>query len=146
MCVSTKGGSLEWLNGRVETQRFKGGHVRRGGAVGFVGAATLENWADLFSAQIAHVSGLKTAIYFVTFIVFGTMIILNLFIGITMNSMSEMHAEIQARGRARHEKELDHASLADEFKALQQQLDALKAQAQRLKRQAGDPARLAGNK
>jgi voltage-gated sodium channel len=94
---------------------------------------TLDNWADLFSAQVSHVSGLKVAIYFVTFIVFGTMIILNLFIGIIMNSMSEMHAEIEARDRARHEKELGHATLLDEFNVLENQLDALKEQTASLK-------------
>src|SRR5512135_218626 len=94
---------------------------------------TLDNWADLFSAQVGHVSGLKVAIYFVTFIVFGTMIILNLFIGIIMNSMSEMHAEIEARDRTRHQRELGHATFMDEFNALEQQLDVLKEQTVRLK-------------
>ncbi|HEY5914593.1 MAG TPA: ion transporter [Verrucomicrobiae bacterium] len=106
---------------------------------------TLDNWSDLFSAQIAHVSGLKVALYFVTLIVFGTMIILNLFIGIIMNSMSEMHAEIEARDRARHQRELGHATLADDFNKLEQQLDALKEQAVTLKRRAGEAVRLAGN-
>ncbi len=106
---------------------------------------TLDNWSDLFSAQIAHVSGIKVAIYFVTFIVFGTMIILNLFIGIIMNSMSEMHAEIEARDRTRHQRELGHATLADEFNKLEQQLDALKEQTVRLKRRSVEAARLAGN-
>ena len=108
---------------------------------------TLDNWADLFSAQVAHVSGLKVAIYFVTFIVFGTMIILNLFIGIIMNSMSEMHAEIEAQDRARHEKELGHATFMDDFIALEQQFDVLKEQTARLKHrlarqpnQGGNPA------
>lgn len=108
---------------------------------------TLDNWADLFSAQVAHVSGLKVAIYFVTFIVFGTMIILNLFIGIIMNSMAEMHAEIEARDRARHVKELGHATLMDEFNALEKQFDVLKEQTARLKHrlarqsnQGGKPA------
>ena len=54
---------------------------------------TLDNWADIFNLQLAHVPAIKVAIYFVTFIVFGTMIILNLFIGIIMNSMAEAHAE-----------------------------------------------------
>jgi voltage-gated sodium channel len=35
--------------------------------------------------------------YFVSFIVLGTMIILNLFIGIVMNSMTETHAELTGR-------------------------------------------------
>ncbi len=107
---------------------------------------TLDNWADLFNAQLPYVSGLKVAIYFVTFIVFGTMIILNLFIGIIMNSMSEMHAEIEAQDRQRHEKELGLATLTDEFNQFEQQLDALKEQAATLKRRAGEAARLAGNR
>jgi voltage-gated sodium channel len=103
---------------------------------------TLDNWADLFNAQVAHVSGLKVTIYFVTFIVFGTMIILNLFIGIIMNSMSEMHAEIEVRDRARHEKELGHATLMDEFNTLENQLDALKEQTVKLRtRLARQPER-----
>ena len=48
---------------------------------------TLDNWSELFHAQTPFVPGVKVAIYFVTFIVFGTMIILNLFIGIIMNSI-----------------------------------------------------------
>ncbi len=54
---------------------------------------TLDNWADILNLQLAQVPAIKVAIYFVTFIVFGTMIILNLFIGIIMNSMAEAHAE-----------------------------------------------------
>jgi voltage-gated sodium channel len=54
---------------------------------------TLDNWGDIYFAQVAHVPEVKVAIYFTTFIVFGTMIILNLFIGIILNSMSEAHAE-----------------------------------------------------
>jgi voltage-gated sodium channel len=106
---------------------------------------TLDNWADLFHAQLPYVSGFKVTVYFVTFIIFGTMIILNLFIGIIMNSMSEMHAEIEARDRARHEKELGHATVMDEFNLLEQQLDALKEQTLKLKRRASEAARKAAN-
>jgi len=83
---------------------------------------TLDNWADLFAAQVAHVPGIKVGIYFVTFIVFGTMIILNLFIGIIMNSMAEMHAEIAERDRAQHERETGAATLEDELKLLEREL------------------------
>ncbi len=65
----------------------------------------------------------------------------NIFIGIIMNSMAEMHAEIEAQDRERHEKELGLATLADEFNKLEQQLDALKAQTATLKRRAGEVAR-----
>jgi voltage-gated sodium channel len=54
--------------------------------------------------------------------VFGTMIILNLFIGIIMNSMSEMHAEIEARDRAQHKRETGAATLEDELKMLEREL------------------------
>ena len=83
---------------------------------------TLDNWADLFATQIAHVAGIKVALYFVTFIIFGTMIIMNLFIGIIMNSMAEMHAEIAERDRDRHERETGAATLEDELKALELEL------------------------
>jgi voltage-gated sodium channel len=76
----------------------------------------------LFHAQTPFVPGLKVGIYFVTFIVFGTMIILNLFIGIIMNSMSEMHAEFAERDRAQHERETGAATLEDELKSLEHEL------------------------
>ena len=93
---------------------------------------TLDNWSDLFSAARAE-APIAAVLYFVSFILLGTMIMLNLFIGIIMNSMSEMHAEIEERDRARHVKELGHATLADDFNLLEQQLDALRQQAAKLK-------------
>jgi len=74
---------------------------------------TLDNWGDIYFAQVVHVPVIKVAVYFATFIVFGTMIILNLFIGIILNSMSEAHAE-QALQTARSAEELapNHAVLA----------------------------------
>ena len=98
---------------------------------------TLDNWADLYAAQVAHVPGIKVAIYFVTFIVFGTMIILNLFIGIIMNSMSEMHTEIAERDRAQHERETGSATLDDEFEALAAELKATQARLAGLRRKWG---------
>ena len=95
---------------------------------------TLDNWADLFNAQLPHVPGLKVGIYFVTFIIFGTMIILNLFIGIIMNSMSEMHAEIAERDRAQHERETGGATLEDELKSLEAELKATQTRLVNLRR------------
>jgi voltage-gated sodium channel len=106
---------------------------------------TLDNWADLFNAQIPHVPGFKVAAYFVTFIVFGTMIILNLFIGIIMNSMSEMHAEIAERDRARHERETGAASLEDELNSLEREMKGMQTRLAGLRRRwggnVGSPAR-----
>lgn len=99
---------------------------------------TLDNWADIFNLQIAHVPAIKVAIYFVTFIVFGTMIILNLFIGIIMSSMSEMHAEIGERDRARHVKETGAATLEDEFRLLERQMKDLQDNLAGLRRRCAD--------
>lgn len=95
---------------------------------------TLDNWADIFNAQIAHVPAIKVAIYFVTFILFGTMIILNLFIGIIMSSMSEMHEEMAERDRAAHMKETGVITLEDEFRELERQAEAMQQQLRRLRR------------
>ncbi len=84
---------------------------------------TLDNWSELFHAQTPFTPGIKVGIYFVTFIVFGTMIILNLFIGIIMNSMAEMHAEIAEHDRARHDRETGAATLEDELRALERELE-----------------------
>ena len=62
---------------------------------------TLDNWSDIYRAARAG-APVATPIYFISFILLGTMIMLNLFIGIVMNSMSEMHAEIAERDRQRH--------------------------------------------
>jgi hypothetical protein len=59
------------------------------------------------------------------------MIMLNLFIGIVMNSMSEMHAEIAERDRQRHVTETGAASIDDELRLLERQIDSLKDQAAR---------------
>lgn len=83
---------------------------------------TLDNWGDIYFAQVAHVPAMKVALYFATFIIFGTMIILNLFIGIIMNSMAEMHAELAERDRAQHERETGAATLEDELRTLEQEL------------------------
>lgn len=71
---------------------------------------TLEGWADLMYLQLEGceplVGGVANALcqtpvarpvaaplYFITFILFGTMIVLNLFIGVIMNSMQEAAIE-----------------------------------------------------
>lgn len=94
---------------------------------------TLDNWADLFSTQLAHVHGAKVALYFVSFIVVGTMIILNLFIGIIMNSMAEMHEEIAARERAQQESSVHERSFEDDLRALEAEAGELQNRLARLR-------------
>ena len=85
---------------------------------------TLENWPDVFAAA-RPAGALPSTLYFISFIFVGTMIMLNLFIGVIMNSMGEMHAEIAERDRARHERETGAATLEDEFKLIEQQVKEL---------------------
>jgi len=103
---------------------------------------TLDNWGDLYFAQVAHVPAVKVAAYFATFIIFGTMIILNLFIGIIMNSMAEMHAEIAERDRARHERESGAATLEDELKSLELELRETQNRVVALRRKCKDEVRV----
>lgn len=90
---------------------------------------TLDNWGDIFNRATQHAPVIKVAIYFVTFIVFGTMIILNLFIGIILNSMSETHAEIEQRQGPR-----DGHALDDELSELERQVKTLQDRLQRMRR------------
>ena len=88
---------------------------------------TLEGWVDVFGA--VHGAGPARAIvYFTSFFVLGTMIMLNLFIGVIMNSMSEMHAEIDERDRDRHLRETGQPTVEDDFTQIEQQLKALQEQ------------------
>lgn len=66
------------------------------------------------------------AAYFVSFVMFGTMIMLNLFIGVILNSMDEARTD-----RVRDEQEERRASgvaasLSDDVVLIEQQIDALK--------------------
>lgn len=79
---------------------------------------TLDNWSDLFAAQGS--SPLTAAFYFVTFILLGTMIMLNLFIGVIMNSMSEMHEELASQ------KQSVPDNPADELREIEARLAALR--------------------
>ena len=91
---------------------------------------TLDNWSDIYRAARSG-APVATPVYFISFILLGTMIMLNLFIGIIMNSMSEMHAEIAERDRARHERETGAATIEDELRLLERQFESLKDQAAR---------------
>jgi voltage-gated sodium channel len=73
---------------------------------------TLDDWKFLFaSAQGSSAS--VAAVYFITFILLGTMIMLNLFIGIIMNSMQEMHVELDEYNATRRDSSELNSALAD---------------------------------
>lgn len=65
---------------------------------------TLEGWADIMNVQrlqngASAVAGIAPA-YFISFILLGTMVTLNLLIGVIINSMQESHKEIHAAATA----------------------------------------------
>jgi len=86
---------------------------------------TLDDWRDLYASVQAPSPGIA-AVYFVSFILLGTMIMLNLFIGIIMNSMAEMHAEI-AEQQQSNQTAADQAGVLGDMAALDQQLDTLQS-------------------
>ena len=92
---------------------------------------TLDDWKFLF-ASAAKSAPVAAAVYFVSFILLGTMIMLNLFIGIIMNSMAEMHAELDEQVRAK-QNIAEKDSVLSDLTALDQQLSALKAQLRELR-------------
>lgn len=87
---------------------------------------TLDDWKNLFVGAKGS-SPAIAATYFVSFILLGTMIMLNLFIGIIMNSMSEMHAELDAHEQTKRSR-TDEQDVLTDVVALDHQLTSLKLQ------------------
>ena len=59
---------------------------------------TLDAWSDLFHV-VNRFAPIASVLYFLSFILLGTMIMLNLFIGIILNGMTEMQAEADHQQR-----------------------------------------------
>jgi len=101
---------------------------------------TLEDWTDLMYTQMfgaGYVEGQTVAVslsphalfamaYFVSFILFGTMIMLNLFIGVIMNSMNEVQIETEITQRVQHREALGRTTVADDLARLERQMGELK--------------------
>lgn len=81
---------------------------------------------------------LISPLYFVSFIMLGTMIILNLFVGVIVNGMEEAQDEFQAEQRERHRKKLGQITVGDELGLIQAQLDQVMEQLQSLQRRSRD--------
>ncbi len=106
--------------------------------------STLEGWGDIMKLNIYGCNhpnfgyaengclnpeghGWVAVIYFVSFVLLGTMIVLNLFIGVIMNSMDEVRAdqELEAK-KLRLEK--DSHTVEDEIKGIQEMMEGMKKQ------------------
>ncbi|MEZ4387141.1 MAG: ion transporter [Candidatus Krumholzibacteriia bacterium] len=102
---------------------------------------TLEDWTDVMYIQMfgsdvfaidnpmaaataPHAQPLLGAAYFVSFVLLGTMIMLNLFIGVIVGSMQEAQADAERRARRRHD-----ADLSAELDDLAERLDHIRRRA-----------------
>ncbi|MCB0354432.1 MAG: ion transporter [Bdellovibrionales bacterium] len=111
---------------------------------------TLEGWNEIMNIQIYgsdswQFGGLQiqaiqpdtfplvAPLYFISFILVGTMIILNLFIGVIMNGMAEMQAEESAQELAERRKS-EALTIADEIHLLLSEMDGLRNQLDAIKR------------
>lgn len=104
---------------------------------------TLEDWTDIMYiniygcdhsiwgytadeaclSPIAH--GTWATIYFVSFVVVGTMVVLNLFIGVIMNSMEEAKSDASDEAFALRDRNLEPTE-ADELESLSEDLELLR--------------------
>jgi voltage-gated sodium channel len=103
---------------------------------------TLEDWTDVMYIQMFgsdvyaydNTTGITPeprampvigALYFVSFVMFGTMIMLNLFIGVILNSMDEARAERERDERARLRAEGREPSVLDDVHEISEHLQVL---------------------
>ncbi|MEM6260095.1 MAG: ion transporter [Planctomycetota bacterium] len=118
---------------------------------------TLEDWTDIMYIQMwgsdqypfspgdraayegqfnSQASPVVGAVYFVSFVLMGTMIMLNLFIGVIIQSMEEAQDEQAADDREKHLAETGEISVADELVLLEKELEALQRRVRTLKDRA----------
>jgi voltage-gated sodium channel len=107
--------------------------------------ATLEDWTDVMYIQIfgsnvysvgmEHAMeapypqgfGVWAAIYFIAFVICGSLVILNLFIGVIVNSIDEMHRDEDQRTiDAEKANSSDQFSVSESIARLERELAALK--------------------
>lgn len=118
---------------------------------------TLEDWTDIMYIQMwgsdrypfsdgdraayagqfhSAASPVIGAIYFVSFVLMGTMIMLNLFIGVIIQSMEEAQDEQAADDREKHMEESGHLTVGDELLLLEKELEAMQRRVRTLKDRA----------
>lgn len=86
---------------------------------------TLEGWVEIMQAQPQN---FLTILYFIGFILLGTMIVLNLFIGVVMNGFEEVKKEIEEELQLKKRKN----TTKDELKQISNQLAEITKRLDRL--------------
>jgi voltage-gated sodium channel len=87
------------------------------------GIVTLEGWINVMDAVRLCVPGIGPILYFVFFIVIGTMIIMNLFIGVIVGGMSEAREEDE-KARALSAKK-DMMTITEELEILHRDMEMM---------------------
>lgn len=90
---------------------------------------TLEGWVEMMDRQP---EGIAAPLYFVSFIVLGTMIIMNLVIGVIINSMMESQKEVVSAQEAVMARA---QPILEDFRQLELRLESMKQDIVRLRRQ-----------
>ncbi|MEM6821906.1 MAG: ion transporter [Verrucomicrobiota bacterium] len=112
---------------------------------------TLEGWVEIMNTQtlgadkfgyegqehlIKEVSRwpVTSPVYFISFILLGTMVMLNLFIGVIMNGMQETQMEQQEQQLRQLQNSVSSESLTEELSELTDQMDQLRQRLEALKK------------
>lgn len=112
---------------------------------------TLEDWTDLMyinmygSAEYGYdgrseltlhsqAQPFLSVTYFVSFVLFGTMVMLNLFIGVIMNGMEEAKIEAEEQLEQKHIAQLGKSTLEDDINHLEHELESVQSHLASLKR------------
>ena len=104
------------------------------------GSDAYPGYADFAQAHLRETSlgrPLLGAAFFVSFVMFGTMIMLNLFIGVIINSMSEAEGEKEAEERRRHLERDGEISVGDEIRLIEEEVEKLGRRLGELRRREG---------
>lgn len=99
---------------------------------------TLEGWADIMHTQLDAPGSTQAwpVLYFISFILLGTMIILNLLIGVIMTGMQEAQSETEDAVRSRNLHLSGQPSLDDEIRRAERQLGELQQQLELIRRRS----------
>jgi voltage-gated sodium channel len=100
-------------------------------------------WAEVAgAARVPSAQPIVAALYFVSFIMLGTMIMLNLFTGVIITSMEEASNEAAEDKRKRHLEEQGFTTLRDELSLVSTRLKEISAQLDAIQLERPAAARL----
>ncbi len=105
------------------------------------GSEAYPNYADFAQAHLREASRAMPvlgAAFFVSFVMLGTMIMLNLFIGVIINSMSEAQADRESEERRRHLERDGRISVGDEIGLIEEEIQKLSRRLKSLRGRADE--------